>query len=225
MVERLGREIVTSRYSSGTVLRMDELAGDFGVSRSVIREAISVLAGSGLVQSRKHRGTVVQERKMWNALAPDVISWHLDDPAQRDAQFRALVELRTAIEPPAAYLAALHIEPDQAKQLIQLATVMVNAGEAGRIDTFVDADLVFHSLVLQGSGNPLFASLEQILNEILAGKYRLGLMPIVPDPVASRRHLELAEAIASHDADSAGKACRFIVQQSADELEQGQAHG
>ena len=52
----------------------------------------------------------------------------------------------------------------------------------------------------------------------LAGKYRLGLMPIIPDPQASHRHLELATAIASGDAPTAVTACLDIVLQSAEEL-------
>ncbi len=218
VVERLGSNIVTGMWPTGTVLHMDDLADQLGVSRSVIREAIGVLAENGLVHSRKHRGTVVQHHSSWNALASDVISWRLNDPAQRAAQFRSLVELRSAIEPHAAWLAAQRVDADQAEQLVGLATRMVGSGTAGNVDDFVAADLIFHRLVLQASGNPLFLSLEQILNEILAGKYRLGLMPVAPDAAASQHHLDLAEAIAAHDSSGAAEACRFIVQQSADEL-------
>jgi len=218
VIEQLGKQIVTGRWPGGTVLRMDELADQLDVSRSVIREAMSALSGNGLVQSRKHRGTVVQDPSLWNAFAPDVIAWRLDDPAQRDEQFRSLVELRTAVEPQAARLAAERIDSDRAAEMIRLAARMVESGSMGKVDEFVEADVVFHRLLLQSSGNPLFASLEQILNEILAGKYRLGLMPIIPDPQASHRHLELATAIASGDAPTAVTACLEIVVQSAEEL-------
>lgn len=218
VIEQLGRKIVTGQWPAGSVLRMDTLATQLGISRSVVREAVGVLSTLGLVRSRKHRGTTVLASSKWNAFAPDIIAWRLDDPAQRDEQFRSLVELRSAVEPLAAQLAAHRIDPQAAAEMVEIATAMVDTGIAGQIAAFVEADLIFHRLLLQASGNALFASLDQILAEILAGKHRLGLMPITTDPVATRRHLELAQAIAAHDATTAMTACSYIVQQSAQEL-------
>lgn len=218
VIDQLGRRVVSGHWPPGTLLRMDELAAEIGISRSVMREAIGALTTLGLVHSRKRRGTKVLGATSWNAFSPDVIGWRLDDPAQRDEQFRSLVELRSAVEPQAARLAALRADRELSTEMVGLATDMVTALESGDMDELVRADLVFHLLLLRGSGNALFAGLGQILTEILSGKHRPELMPIRPDEQATRRHLDLARAIAAQDPDSAMTACLDIVNRSAEEL-------
>ncbi|MDO5672544.1 MAG: FadR/GntR family transcriptional regulator [Actinomycetaceae bacterium] len=218
IIERFGRSVISGQWEAGTVLNMDDLALEHGVSRSVIREAVGVLTNYGLLESRKRRGTIVLESSAWNAFAPDVIAWRLDDPQQRDEQFRSLVELRMAIEPVAAYLAAYRIDPEQGKQLISVAEKMIELGASGRLDRFLEADLLFHQILLQGSNNDLFLTLNMFIEEILAGRHRLGRMPFRTDPGATDQHLVLAKAIAHGDPLAARAACTYIVEQAAEEL-------
>src|ERR1700746_1337182 len=79
---------------------------EFGVSLTVMRESLKVLAAKGLVGARQKRGTYVRQRADWNLLDPDVLRWQFS--AKSGASLlRSLDEVRAIIEPAAARLAAL----------------------------------------------------------------------------------------------------------------------
>lgn len=219
IIEHLGRRIVLGELRPGTLLNMDDLTVELGVSRSVVREAVSVLAALGLVQSRKRKGTTVLDSAHWRALAPDIISWRLDDPHQREDQFRSLIEFRVAVEPKAACLAAQRAGVDAGKLLVQLALEMQSAGVNGPTDTFLTLDTQFHNTILALSENALFAGMGIIISENLAGRHRLGLMPPKrPNAEAMQWHIDLAEAIRDGRVGDAETASLSIVKQSEQEL-------
>ena len=87
------------------VLTAQEIEESTGASRSVVREAARVLETLGMVRPVKRVGLVVQAAPAWNTLDPRVIRWNLASP-RREEQVRQLLELRIAIEPEAARLAA-----------------------------------------------------------------------------------------------------------------------
>ncbi len=76
-----------------------------GVSRSVLREALRVLAAKGLVDARPKAGTFVKPREDWNFLDPEVLAWRLET-SEAERVFDQLYELRQMVEPVAAALAA-----------------------------------------------------------------------------------------------------------------------
>ncbi|MDO5720364.1 MAG: FCD domain-containing protein [Actinomycetaceae bacterium] len=219
IVEHLGRRIVLGELPPGTLLNMDDLTVELGVSRSVIREAVSVLASLGLVRSRKRKGTTVRDVSHWRALSPDIISWRLDDPNQRDDQFRSLIEFRVAVEPKAANLAAQRASEYAGDQLIELALQMQSAGVKGPTDLFLTLDTRFHNTILLLSENALFASMGIIVSETLAGRHRLGLMPPErPNIDAMQWHIDLARAIREGRSLDAQTVAFDIVKQSEQEL-------
>src|SRR5262249_44469112 len=82
-----------------------ELGADLVVSRTVVREAIKVLAAKGLVESRPKTGSRVRPRRDWNLLDPDVLAWQIE--AGPDADFlRPALGLRPLVEPAVARLPA-----------------------------------------------------------------------------------------------------------------------
>ena len=85
VLDTLGPEITAGEYPPGSVLRTDELAQRFDVSRSVMREVVRVLESMHLVESRRRVGVTVLPTCEWNVYDPQVIRWRLagaDRPRQ-----------------------------------------------------------------------------------------------------------------------------------------------
>ncbi len=105
VLDTLGQRIVDGALEPGTVVRPELVADEFGVSRSVVREALRVLQSLGLVEPRQRVGTQVLGIGSWELLAPTVIRWRGASPAYF-VQQRELLELRLGVEPVAASLTA-----------------------------------------------------------------------------------------------------------------------
>ena len=102
--ETLGRAIVAGAFEDGFPTEA-ELSKTHGLSRSVTREAVKMLAAKGLLSARPKIGTVVEPSDSWNLLDPDVLRWLLERQFSLEL-LRQFSELRVAIEPTAAALAA-----------------------------------------------------------------------------------------------------------------------
>jgi len=108
VVTTLGREIAREVIPEGTALPPEpDLEARFGVGRGVIREAVKILAGKGLVSVRPRHGTHVLPRADWSLLDRDVLGWLVGtDVPDRDLLL-AIQEVRMIIEPAAAAMAAV----------------------------------------------------------------------------------------------------------------------
>lgn len=218
LVNDLGSLIVSGRIAPGTVLQLEAEASRWGVSLSVVREAVSVLVSLCLVESRRRLGTTVRPRSEWSHTSPDVIAWKLEDPSQRADQFRWLVELRQALEPSAAGLAAGHRSDEAAARLLVLVQQLDDSAHNSDLPGFLEADTEFHELVFEQSGNPLFSGMAQQMDVVLSARHHFGLMPPTPDLVAVRFHEQVAAAIAQRNADEARAASARIVEHAAREF-------
>lgn len=213
VLDQMGALITSGAFTASQVLRIEELEERFGVSRSVIREAIRVLESMGLVTSRRRVGVIVAPRSGWNVFDPRVIRWRLD----ADDRARLLVslgELRRAIEPVAARLAARHATAEQCGTLTGTVMQMAVHGRSGDLEAYLLADIVFHRTLLEASGNEMFAALVNVVAEVLAGRTHHDLMPARPEPAAIRWHAEVAQAVQSGDAQAAERAMRDIVEEA-----------
>src|SRR6185437_7200300 len=117
IVEQLGQAIVTGNYSGTKAFPIEvDLCRQFGASRSVLREAVKMLTAKGLLSARPRQGTVLEPEQHWNLLDPDVLRWMLERKFSLPllAEF---TEVRLAIEPMAARLAARHVTPEAVAQL------------------------------------------------------------------------------------------------------------
>jgi DNA-binding FadR family transcriptional regulator len=85
IAREIGRRIVSGAYPQGGLLE-DEgtLASKFQVSRSVVRDAVKVLVGKGLLEVRRGIGTRVRSRSSWGLLDDDVLAWHHSAPPSAD---------------------------------------------------------------------------------------------------------------------------------------------
>ncbi|QKW35542.1 FadR family transcriptional regulator [Actinomadura sp. NAK00032] len=213
VLDRLGMLITSGELGPGAVLRIEELESRFGVSRSVVREAIRVLESMGMVTSRRRVGVTVAERVRWNVFHPQIIGWRLDG-AGRDEQLRSLGELRRGLEPVAAALAARRATPAQCGTLTGAVMDMAVHGRSGDLEAYLTADVLFHRTLLEASGNEMMAALSGLVAAVLAGRTHHHLMPAHPEPAAIRWHAEVAQAVQAGDAGAAERAMRDIVDEA-----------
>jgi DNA-binding FadR family transcriptional regulator len=203
--------------ASAAVLSIDDLVDRYQVSRSVIREVLRVLASMGLIETRRRVGIMIQPAEVWSVFDPQVIRWRLASDG-RMAQMRSITELRTAIEPHAAWLAAERISDDEASELVGIAAKMWAAGKVGDEARFLTLDIEFHRRMLAASGNEMFAKLHVIVAEVLAGRHHYHLMPHYPDEQALQLHTDVAQAIQRRDGERARKAMVGIMEQGFAEI-------
>lgn len=196
----------------------EHLEEELRVSRSVVREAVRVLQSLGLVETIKRVGIRVLPASRWNPFDPLVIRWRLAGEG-RGAQLRSLAELRAAVEPVAAELAAVNAPAELRRELTETSHAMRDAGQAGDVPRFLELDIHFHSLLLTGSGNEMFANMVGQVAETLTGRTVHGLMPDRPGDAALQWHLDVAEAIAAGDARSAREASDRIMRHTIAEME------
>lgn len=217
VIDIVGQEICSGALDTGRVITGEWLEERFSVSRSVVREVVRVLETLGMAESRRRVGVTILPRQRWNLFDPRVIRWQLAG-ANRIPQLRALTELRSAIEPTAARLAAGQATPKQASELMGLGARLFAAGKEGDAETFLDLDKRFHGMVLELSGNEMFAQLHGLIDEVLIGRTHYGLMPRYPHPEALDLHLALASAIQQGQDEEAAATALAIMQRTLAEM-------
>ncbi|MFG3128252.1 FadR/GntR family transcriptional regulator [Streptomyces tendae] len=218
VLDTLGPVITAGEYPAGSVLRTDELAQRFEVSRSVMREAVRVLESMHLVESRRRVGVTVLPECEWNVYDPQVIRWRLAG-SERPRQLRSLTVLRSAVEPVAAGLAARHATAEQCAELTECALGMVANSRGHRLEEYLFHDVAFHRVILTASGNEMFARLGGVVAEVLAGRTHHDVMFEDPDPAAVTLHVQVAEAVRARDAERAEQLTREITEGALQELD------
>ncbi|WP_341952663.1 FCD domain-containing protein [Salinibacterium sp. TMP30] len=218
VLNELGLHIVSGEIDPESIVLAEQLEERYGVSRSVMREAVRVLQSLGMVASVKRVGMRVQPMSRWNLYDPLVIRWRLEQ-AENGQQLRSLTELRNAIEPQAAQLAATHASDDAASELLSLAARMRSVGRSGDLELFLELDIRFHSLVLAASGNEMFARLDRVIAEVLTGRTNRGLMPSTPHEEALQWHVDVADAIQGKRPADAYTSMAQIMNRTSDEVE------
>src|SRR5699024_543938 len=133
ILSTLGAEIAGGSLQAGDVLTLAGLEERFGVSRTVVREAMRILESLGMVSAKRRVGLTVQPVASWSVLDPQVIAWRLSGAGGAE-QLRSLTQLRVALEPTAARLAA-QTAPHSGPELIAQAARKRELGEQGLGDT------------------------------------------------------------------------------------------
>lgn len=209
VLSRLGPRIVSGSLPAGSTINLEWLQQEFDVSRTVAREVVQVLASMHLVDSRRRTGVVVLPRTAWDVYDRAVIRWRLAGP-EREEQLHQLSQLRAAIEPPAAALAAVNADDGQRRRIVEVADALESTGAAGDLRAFLEHDVVFHRLLLESSGNSMFMGLADVVEEVLRGRTDHDLMPPHPKPEARRLHAVVAEAVAGGEPEVAQAAMTAI---------------
>ncbi len=209
----MGLAIVGGELRPGERFLLSDIEERHGVSRTVARDVVKVLVALGLLTAKRRAGLEVQPMSSWRVLDPMVIRWRLDSDG-RSQQIASLTEVRTAIEPRAARLAALNRTEEQAARLVALAQDMHQLGSQGlgRSVAYLQADIAFHSLLLEASGNEMYAAMESMIIDVLRGRSVHGLTPVWPAPEAMAGHVRTAEAVMAQDAEAAGDSSRRMIE-------------
>lgn len=211
VVEGIGRAIITGEYPVNSVLpRDDELAEKFGVSRTVLREAMKTLSAKGLIVARTRIGTKVRPRAAWNLFDAELLAWHLD--ADFGVPFlNQLYEMRLAMEPFSAGLAA---ERATAEQICELYSHIDAMRAADTEKDFAIADLGLHKAVTEASGNAFMYSVGTLIEAALLTSFRLSSPASQTDLQREvvNAHLRIVEAIDRRDNAAAQDAMRHVIE-------------
>lgn len=192
--ETLGRAIVAGAFADGFPTEA-ELSRTHGRSRSITREAVKMLAAKGLLSARPKIGTVIEPSENWNLLDPDVLRWLLERKFSLDL-LRQFSELRLAIEPTAAALAAQYAH-SPAMVAVEAGFARMESAAIGE-DDVLEADIQFHIAILHATRNPFFSQFEELVRTALHTSIRFTNR-FSGHTANLAQHREVLEAIQSGD--------------------------
>lgn len=193
-----------------------DLMAEQGVSRTVVREAMSRLQAAGFVETRHGVGTFVLPPSIQNAPAVDLMTV----VTIRDVL--AMLELRISVETEAAGLAALR-RTDQHLQLMRRAIDVFDEGVA-KGESSVDADFQFHLQIALATGNKYFEDFYRRLGLTTIPRTRLDMSQLSAEPAKSyltrtnREHEHILDAIARKDPQTASAGMRMHLTNSCERL-------
>jgi GntR family transcriptional regulator, transcriptional repressor for pyruvate dehydrogenase complex len=185
--DTLARQL-RARLAGGEQLPAERaLAEQYAVKRHRVRQALALLREQGNLDASRKGGTADGESLI------------------RSTNPLEVIELRLALEPTLARLAAVRATPLEIGRILRAATTPSNMQRAS-------ADLVFHKLVAAASGNGLAADLYALLRKVGSdSRVRVqSIAPACPNRLAQRdqEHRAVAEAIAARDPECAEAAMR-----------------
>lgn len=221
VVETLGIQIVSGTYAEGAQLPTEaQLAESCGVSRLIIREVMKSLAAKGLISIRPRTGTHVLPKSQWNLFDPMVLGWHSEAPLD-EKLIADLMELRRAIEPLAARLAAERGSATDIAAVRVAYEAMVAAADHG---DYLQADLQFHGAVVRASSNQFIGQLETALSAVWKTSFQASSDTWGADAQALALHKALLDAMEARDGRAAELAVLALVDRATVRIAQSAAN-
>ena len=213
LVDRLAGEIMAGRLKPGARLATEqEMMAAFGVSRTVVREAVAALRAEGLVETRQGVGAFVNRdlrRRPYRLGTGETRSI---------ADLLDVMELRTGVEVEAAGMAAERISVDGRQQIERALQALDGALRRG--EAAVEEDFAFHLAIARAARNPQFARFLEFLGHFLIprqsiriGLQRKGSLKSYLERIQAE-HRRIFEAIRSGDAAAARRAMRQHLMRS-----------
>jgi GntR family transcriptional regulator, transcriptional repressor for pyruvate dehydrogenase complex len=215
VIERISAEIADGRLAPGARLPTEhELMGAMGVSRTVVREAVSALRSEGLVITRQGSGAFVSSDA---ARVP----FRIDTAALSSiGSVIKLLELRLAIEVEAAALAAERASATGLKAIERALTAIDRSIEKG--DAAISEDFAFHQAVANATNNELFKQFLSFLGRHVIPRQSIRENTTSGDDqtayltLLQKEHRDIAAAIRKRDARGARRAMRAHLENSLD---------
>lgn len=218
-VAHIARKILRGRLKAGASLPTEpEIGAELGVSRTVVREAVKTLAAKGLVVTGPRLGTRVRPVPDWNLFDPDVIGWRV--AAGVDAKFlEDVVELRLAIEPMAARLAAKRADGEAIGRIAAAYARMEDAvaGKGG----YLAADLDFHQSILIAAGNQFVSAFAPLLGALLGVSFRHSVKSRESARASLPLHEAVLRAIEKRKQTAAEKALTLLIGHAREDMFDG----
>jgi DNA-binding FadR family transcriptional regulator len=202
----LGTEILRGIHKPGDNMPAEpDLITRFQVSRTVMREVMKTLSAKGLVISKTRIGTRVRDPVHWNFFDVDVLVWRVRVGLDDDFM-RSLAEIRRALEPAAAALAAQRRTATDLNHLREYVREMARTDHSRQ--SFAEADLDFHLAVAIASGNPLLRSIASVIEAALAAPFSHS-SPVddaSDHEITVNSHAKIVDAIEARDEKGAAEA-------------------
>lgn len=208
IVGQIEQSIMKGALKPGDQLPAErELALQFGVSRTAVREAVKALREKGLVEAYPGRGTFITNG------TPPSIRQSLDRLIRADQQDGTahLVEVREILEPEIAALAASRADEEAMASMREAISVM----DAAKRDpeAFIEADLDFHLALAEAAANPLILSLIDSIVGVLRDQ-RMLIFKVEGGPERGQyHHKRILEAIEHRDPQGSRDAMRAHLRQ------------
>jgi len=184
-----------------------ELALQFGVSRTAVREAVKALREKGLVEAYSGRGTFVTDGTSQAIRQSLDLMMKIGQP-EGSTQ---LAEVRAILEPEIAALAATRAEEQHIATMREAVAVMDRS--LSDPDAFIEADLDFHLSLAEAAANPLILSLIDSIVGLLR-EQRMRVFKVNGGPERGQfHHKHILEAVERRDSEKAREAMRAHLRQ------------
>ena len=161
-----------------------ELATLMGVSRTVIRESLNRLKTMGLIESKKHKGTIIKSPDLSAVLGKSLIPRILDDKTLMD-----VFEMRLALEVGMADFIFARKTDNDIKELEEI--VEIEPDHSDQILFDVDHELKFHGKLYQMTGNTTLEDFQNLLLPAFQHVYNIGLLKVKGKRRKYKSHKEL----------------------------------
>ena len=209
IVQQIEASILKGAMKPGDQLPAErDLAEQFGVSRTAVREAVKALREKGLVEAHHGRGTFITDG------TSQAVRQSLDlmiKIGQTDGSTH-LAEVREILEPEIAALAATRIE-EQHLAMMREAIDVMDGTRKDDAEAFIEGDLDFHLALAEAAANPLILSLLDSIVGLLR-EQRLKTFYVKGGPERGQQHhRRILDAVEGHDAERARVAMRTHLRQ------------
>lgn len=210
LTHQLGAAIVQGQYAIDKSFPTEaELSQQFNISRSVTREAVKMLTAKGLIASRPRQGIRVMHSSHWNMFDTDVLSWTLHARPSLEL-LREFTQLRMAIEPEAAALAAQNAKKGSSIKTITDALGRMKKARDAQEDCLA-ADIDFHCAILSISNNRFFYQLRDFIQ--VAMRVSIASTHQLKGRLETNYedHKQVYDAIAEGNSEGAAKAVKALL--------------
>lgn len=156
----------------------NELAMQYNVSRTSVRNALQVLAAKGMLTIQAKRRSTVAPREQWSFLDADVLGW-LEVTGIDGPLIEQLMITRLIFEPNAAAMAALNANGRDLANLEEAWEIMSLGQQQDSAEMFKQGDLAFHTAILKAGHNPFLFSVGNALSAAMLFSFKRTLEPDV----------------------------------------------
>ncbi|WP_406828290.1 FadR/GntR family transcriptional regulator [Microbulbifer sp. ARAS458-1] len=200
IAREIAQKILSGDLPQGEIIPGEVyLCTQFGVSRTVLREAIKLLKSKGMLESKPKVGTRVCNETQWNFLDAQLLEW-LADIETTENVYHQFLELRRSIEPQATALAAIRATPEHRAELTAVFRQMDTIAQRFDQTLWTEVDTQFHRIIFLATGNSFFIPFGNVMAAMLKWFIQFSSKE---GGVCIEEHRQIYEAIMAGDAEKA----------------------